>query len=420
MATQTAALTRATLTKVEKGEQPRPANGRLADGGGLFLQLNKGPGGSWVLRYQREGKERWLGLGSFPSVSATEARELAGEQRKLIRLGANPVIERAAQRETATVNTAATVTFSELAEMRIAAWKDGGKVRPKTLKVYTSFLRNHAIPALGNRALLDITPEDVMAAVKPILERTHHTGMRVRWHIEDTFAFGQEAGINKFPRERANPAAFNLMKRQLQAIDRPYVKHHAALPHADMPTFMNRLRANGSRRALAIMLCILTGLRSQEVRCARWRDIDIAKGEWKVPRAIMKEGFAHIVPLSPGARIILAQVRSHHQGGEWLFPALGKRFEKPMCESAMLSLLNNGDRGWNTGLTVHGFRSTLRDWGAEQGYRDDAMEWVIAHGVPNDKTVAAYKRTTFFEERAKIMTAWSGYCMPRHLEAVAA
>jgi integrase len=116
-------------------------------------------------------------------------------------------------------------------------------------------------------------------------------------------------------------------------------------------------------------------------------------------------------------------LRLCHQGGDLLFPARGKRFQKAMAESAMLSLINGDTKrgGWGLGLTVHGFRSTLRDWGAENGHRDDAMEWVIAHGVPNDRTVAAYKRTTFFNERVKIMEAWSAHCVPRqrHLKAVA-
>jgi integrase len=357
-------------------------------------------------------------LGPFPALGAAEARERAQDLRKAVRLGGDPFTDRAAARKEAVTEAAAAITFGEMAEARIAAW---GGLRPKTLRVYASFLRNHAIPALGERALLDITADDVKAVVEPILKRTYQTGRRVRWHIEDVFEYAKEAGVNQFPAERANPAAWNRMKRTLKSVKQPHVKHHAAMPWAEVPSFMNRLRANGSRRALALMLVILSGLRSQEVRLAKWSHIDLAKGEWRVPREIMKEGVAHIVPLSAGAKIILAQLRQYHQGGDLLFPAQGKRFTKAMSESSMLSLINGDPErgGWGLGLTVHGFRSSIRDWGAENGHSNDAMEWVIAHGVPNDKTVAAYKRTTLFVQRVEIMEAWSRHVMPRHLAAVA-
>jgi integrase len=423
MAKQTALLSRAILAQVEKGTHHRPSNGRLADGRGLFLQLNRGPGGSWVFRYQRGGKEFWPGLGSFPAVGAAEARERAEAHRKTLRLGGDPQAEVEAARKAAARDAASQTTFGEMAEAQIAMWERGGALREKTLNSYRGFLRNHAIPALASRALLDIEPDDVLAVVEPITKATYQTGVRVRWHIEKVFEYAQSAGVNKFPRDRANPAAIKLITPTLHYIKRPKVEHHAALPWQQMPSLMNRLRANGSQRALALMLVILSGLRSQEVRLARWPDFDLTKDEWKIQLDTMKEGELHIVPISSGMKTVLTILRRARLSDGLLFPKRGSMFKEPMSESSMINLLQGDpDRGgWNLGITVHGFRSSLRDWGAEQGFRDDVMEWVLAHGIPNDATVAAYKRTTFFEKRVAIMEAWSKYCMPdqRHLAAVA-
>jgi len=247
----------------------------------------------------------------------------------------------------------------------------------------------------------------VMAVLEPIWSTKSETASRVRGRIESVLDWAKALGL----RDGENPARWRGHLDML--LPKPSkvstVKNHPALPYGDLPAFMKDLREREGIAAAAMEFLILTAARTGEVLNAPWSEVDTKKAVWTIPGARMKNGKEHVVPLSPAAIAVLARMEKL-RSGDFIFT--GQSSGRPLSNMALLVLLRRMKR---TEITSHGFRSTFRDWAAERGYPDPVAEAALAHSVP-DAVVAAYKRTTFFELRKKMMDDWATFATSDPLE----
>jgi integrase len=378
--------------------------GRYGDGGNLWLQVRDAEHRSWLFRYTRHGKARQMGLGPFPLVALSEAREKAQACRRLLLEGADPIGKREDERrERASEENAR--TFREVAEFYIAdhaaAWRNA-----KHRAQWRSTLETHAFPVFGDRPVADVETDDVMRAVKPIWQATPETAGRLRGRIEAVldYAAAQEW------RRGDNPARWrgHLAKLLPPRGKIARVEHHAALPWKEAGAFMAALRAEQGVAARALEFVVLTAARTGEALGARWPELDMDERVWTVPAGRIKAGKEHRVPLSDPALVLLrrmSEFRSADAGDDHVFP--GQRKGKPLSDMALTMLLRRMGR-WD--ITVHGFRSTFRDWCAEAtGYPREVAEAALAHTL-KDKVEAAYRRSDLFEKRARLMEEWASWC----------
>ncbi len=384
--------------------------GRYADGGGLYLQIvaskatdGDGAAKSWVFRFQLPGKpgERWMGLGSATDVSLADARQKAAECRRLLSDGVDPIANRAAARAAERLAEARAWTFKACAEACIAArhssWRNA-----KHKAQWASTLERYAYPVIGSLPVQAIDVGLVLKVLEPIWHVTPETASRLRGRIETVLTWATVRGH----REGDNPAQW---RGRLDGIlpaktkVRP-TKNHPALPYKAMGEFMARLRSQDGVAALALEFLILTVARTGEVIGARWTEIDRDAGVWIVPAERMKARREHRVPLSTRALTIVETLHKE-RAGAFVFP--GGRGLRPLSNMAMLALLKRMGR---SDLTAHGFRSTFRDWAAEQtAYPSEVAELALAH-VVGDKTERAYLRTDMFEKRRRLAEDWALFC----------
>jgi integrase len=372
--------------------------GRYGDGGGLVLQVSKWGTKAWLFRYERHGRERQMGLGPLHTISLAEARELATEKRKLLLRGLDPIEERNTERTARRLEAAKAMTFDQCATAYIAdnkvAWRN-----PKHRQQWENTLNTYVSPVMGALPVQAIDTALVTKVLQPIWSAKPETASRIRGRIETVLNWARARGF----RDGDNPARWkghldSLLpaRSKVQA-----VRHHPALPYAELPAFMAELRAREGISALALEWTILTCVRTGETVGARWSELD--QDSWTVPAARMKGERDHRVPLCDRARQILELV-PQEAGSDFIFP--GARAKAPISNMAMLELL----RGMRPGLTVHGFRSTFRDWAAEKTiYQNHVVEMALAHAV-GDKVEAAYRRGDLFEKRCRLMKDWATYC----------
>jgi len=383
--------------------------GMHADGSGLYLQVGTGDARSWVYRFKLNGKERYLGLGSATAIPLKRARELADEARRLRAEGINPVEHRRTQRSAEQAEAAKAVTFKEAAEQFVANHKAGWK-NPKYRQQWENTLATYVYPIFGHLPVGAIDTTLVMKVLQPIWTTKPETASRVRGRIEAIL----DAAKTQGQRSGENPARWkghlaNLLpsKRKVRR-----VRHHPALPYAALPAFMAALRARPSLSARALEFCILTAVRSSEDIKAHWREIDLDAAVWEIPAERMKRERPHRVPLVGRALEILKSYREEARNG-WLFPGVGKRQGKSMSEAAlekMLTLMGDWRDKAGEPITVHGFRSTFKDWSAERtSFPWEVAEVALSHAV-GDETEQAYQRGDLFEKRRRLMEAWARYC----------
>jgi integrase len=376
-------------------ETARP--GKYGDASAKGLQLVVAPTGArrWVLRFMSQGKSREMGLGAFPEVSLADAREKALAARKLVKNGVDPIADR--QRDQGLP------TFGELAD-EVVAEQSRGFRNEKHRAQWTMTLTVYAAP-LRSKPVDRVQTSDVLAVLNPIWLEKPETASRLRGRIERVLNAAKAKGY----RTGENPAAWrghleNLLPRQSK-LSRG---HHAALPYADVPAFVARLRDREAVAALALEFAILTATRSGEVLNARWAEIDLDAKVWTVPAARMKAGREHRVPLSDPALSILAKL-SATKVSEFIFP--GQRRDGPLSGMAMEMVLRR--MGVADHVTVHGFRSSFRDWaGNETHFPRELPEHALAH-VIGDKAEQAYRRGDALEKRRSLMDAWASQCEPR-------
>ena len=372
----------------------------------------------WLLRYSISGTRREMGLGRAGEgpgdVTLAEARQKTADLRKLIKAGIDPLAHREAEeaRQKAAAQQAAArgVTFKAVAELYMGAHEAGWR-NDKHKDQWRNTLVTYAFPHFGELPVGDVETGHVMAALEPIWTAKPETATRVRGRIESVLDYATSRGW----RAGENPARWrghlaNLLPARGKVAR---VEHHAALPWRDMGAFMVALgqREAGSVAAMALRFAILTAARSGEVLGARWQEFDLAEAVWTVPAERMKAGREHRVPLTDAALDVLQQaaaLRTSKAAGAFVFP--GMKPGKPLSVMALAMVLRRMDRD---DLTVHGFRSTFRDWCAEQTSFDrDTAEAALAHTL-RDKVEAAYRRGDLFDKRRRLMEAWAGFCAAR-------
>jgi len=375
--------------------------GRYGDGGGLWLQVTKSGGKSWLLRYMLDGKARHMGLGPVELVSLADARELARTKRRMLLDGIDPIEERKATRANSKAESARNLTFQECAEQFISAHEAGWR-NAKHREQWRNTLSTYAYPVLGGAFVGDIDVSMILKAIEPIWKEKSETASRLRGRME---AILDWATVREY-RSGDNPARWrgHLDKLLPSRAKITRVVHHSALPYSAIPKFMAELRERQSLSARALEFTILTTARTGEVIGARWQEIDLGKALWTIPETRMKAGREHRVPLTNRTMEIL-QGLPCEKDTEFIF--IGTRARQPISNMAMLELL----RGMNSNaLTVHGFRSTFRDWAAEcTNHPREVAEMALAHTI-SDSVEAAYRRGDLFEKRRALMIDWDEYC----------
>jgi integrase len=388
------------LTALQVRNLDRLGIGTHADGGGLYLQVTAaaagGLNGSWLFRYARQGKAHWLGLGSAADVSLAEARKRRREERRRLAEGRDPLTEK---RERQAVH-AGVPTFRECARLYIEAHKPGWK-NGKHAEQWTNTLAAYAYPEIGSLGVDRIDTADVLKVLEPIWRTKTETASRLRGRIENILAWATVRGY----RSGDNPARWRHHLAQLLPARAKVqkVEHHAALSYRELPAFVAQLVEQPGVGALALRFTILTACRTAEVVAARWAEIDLDQKIWTIPASRMKAGREHRVALSEAALAVLEAARAPHEGEAYVFLSAPN---KPLSTAAMASVLRRMKR---QDITVHGFRSTFRDWAAEEtNYPRELAEAALAHDIRTD-VEAAYQRGDLLRKRAKLMEAWSSY-----------
>jgi integrase len=386
--------------------------GRYGDGDGLYLFVRSKEAAFWTFRYVRAGKMREMGLGRARgknAVTLAAARDQAGELFRKVRAGVDPLAEREAEAvaEKAQEQHKAilAVTFREAADAYIAS-HEAAWANPKHRAQWGSTLDAYVHPHFGDVPVGEVAVSHVLAAIEPIWRTKPETAARVRGRIEAVLTAatvrGQRAGQN--PAQWKGHLAELLPPRATVGTK----EHHAALPWAEVGAFIADLRAQRGVGARALEFAILTAARTGEALGARWSEIDMDAKAWTVPAVRMKAGKEHRVPLSAPAMALLrqmAEAREDHDPKAFVFPGAGVK--APLSIMAMTMVLRRMKRA---DITVHGFRSTFRDWTADQTtVQREVAEAALAHTL-GDKVEAAYRRGDLFDKRTKLMEAWGGFC----------
>ncbi len=396
MARQTERLNALTVSRIKKP-------GLHPDGAGLYLQISKSGAKSWLYRFMLDGNARYMGLGSYPTVSLGEARAKADVARKLRSEGVDPIEARQEARAKARLDAAKAITFKDAAERYIAAHEPGWR-NAKHAAQWRATLETYAHPILGSLPVQAVDVGLVLKVLEPIWATKTETASRVRGRIEAVLDW---AAARKY-RHGDNPARWrgHLDKLLPKRSKVRKVRHHPALPYAEVGPFMEDLRQEQGTAARAFEFLILTACRTGEVIGARAREFDLKQKIWTVPPERTKASRAHRVPLSaPALALVEEVIRAAEDPDAFVLP--GIKEGRPLSNMAMLKLL---DRMGRADLTAHGFRSTFRDWAAERtNYPREVAEMALGHAV-GDKVEAAYRRGDLFEKRRRLMEEWAKFC----------
>lgn len=367
--------------------------GRHADGGGLYLHIDPSLSKRWVFVFQWRGQRKEMGLGSAATVGLAEARDEALAARRAVLAGTNPIEARKAER--------GGKTFADVAD-EVLASIGPSMSNDKHRAQWTTALKVTALP-LRSKRVDEITTEDVLAILRPLWTRTPETASRLRGRIERVLDAAKAKGL----RSGENPARWrghlNMLLPRQRKLGRG---HHAAMPFAEVSSFIAVLRQRPAVAARALEFTILTAARTGEALGMRWSEIDLKEAIWNVPAERMKARISHRVPLSPAALAVLEIVRPLRDPstGDFVFPA---RRGGGLSQMAMIMLMRRMEI---EGPTVHGFRSAFRDWAGDcTNFPRELIEAAFAHIVGN-AVERAYRRSDAFEKRRRLMDAWAGYC----------
>lgn len=363
---------------------------------GLHLWVKSNTAKYWVFRSTKTGRRLEVSLGPFPQISVQEARRRATELSAKAANGVDLIAERKASKQK--VVDEPRVTFAEFAATYIQSQRPSWR-NAKHADQWVNTIETFANPIIGKKDPSDITVEDILKILTPIWQTKTETATRLRGRLEKILSAASVKGL----RHGANPAVW---RGQLEfLLPRPEklkrVVHHPALPYKDLPAFIKELRARNCIAALALEFCILTAARTGEVIYAKWEEIN---GEvWTIPGERMKVGKTHQVPLGSRCMEILRQAKQVAPYSPYIF----SRGQNPLSNMAMLELLRRMERD---DITVHGFRSSFRDWVAEEtNHPSDVAEMALAHTVEN-KVIGAYKRGNLLDKRRRLIKDWEEYC----------
>ena len=365
------------------------APGKYSDGNGLFLWIKSKTAKSWVVRVQKDGKRRDIGLGALSKVTLAEARKRAAVVRGQMEAKVDPVAERRKAAGIPTFRAAAAAVFGEQAK----AWRNA-----KHAAQWMRTLEAYAFPTIGDMTVDQIATEHVRDLLAAIWLTVPETARRVRQRVGQVIDWSVGKGY------RAAPLAMGVINRSLPTA-RPKRGHHAAMAYQALPAWLAGLRAKPATVGrMALELAILTAARSGEVRGAVWSEIDLEARLWTIPADRMKAGHQHVVPLSDAAVAVLQKARPLSNGRGLVFPSPAKG--KQLSDMTLLKVLR--DDGLDA--TPHGMRAAFRTWCQEQtSAPHEVAEMALAHSQ-KDAVVAAYARTSLIEKRITLMTQWADFC----------
>lgn len=377
-----------TVVKVRKAEKP----GLHGDGRGLYLRVKPSGAKSWVLRVQFMGKREDIGLGSAEDVTLEEAREKSAQLRKLARQGLDARAERDREKMRP-------YTFKQAYEAALAEFSKGWADR--TRESFSGAMERHALGPLGARRVQDVGVAELVGALEPIWTDKPQVARKVRHGILQVLTFAKSRGW----RTALVPVASEI---RMGLARQPKSQHHAAMPWRDVPAlFASEWAKSPAPTRLAMLFVILTAARQGEVRSARWEHIDVARGEWRRPAELMKARDGHTVMLSPAALAVLDRAKQLYGGGGLVFASIRKGVM--LTDAAIPKVLREAGRS----ETLHGFRSTFRDWAAEVRHDlpGDIAERALAHKVGN-KVQQAYQRSSLPDLQRDLMNSWGAFVAP--------
>jgi integrase len=393
-------MARTTINRLSDRRVRTAKPGMHPDGGGLYLRVTAGTNGVvnryWLFRYadRKTGKDRQLGIGPLDTISLAQARTTARECREQLLAGLDPVEQRRSQRAFNALGEAKAITFDQCCDGYVAAHEAGwgGDHR----QVWVNSIRDYVTPVFGRSPVAAIDTGLVLKVLEPIWTSKHETARRLRARIESVLDWARARGY----RTGENPAQWkgHLSELLPKSTDVHIVRHHPALPYAEVSKLAAELRACDDRDARCLELLILTASRVGAVTGARGEEFDLASRIWTIPAARMKrrgkrKAMPFRVPLSEAA-IAVVERTGKREG--LLFPRA--------CDKSLEKAHGRAD------ITSHGFRSTFRDWAAEcTAFPREVIEMAMAHAV-GDETEEAYFRSDLFDKRRKLMEAWASYC----------
>lgn len=368
--------------------------GRYSDGGNLYLNVSRNRTKSWVFMYSRnKQRRREMGLGAYPGLTLTAARQKALDAQHILASGDDPI----------EVMRKVVPTFEEASKGYIKDHKAGWK-NEKHIQQWKNTLATYCT-SINGKKVNEISVSDILEVLKPIWKEKPETASRLRGRIERVLSAAKVKGW----RTGENPAVWkdnlSLLLPRLRKLKRG---NHKAMSYGKVPAFFSQLVERDAISAKALSFTILTAARSDEALGARWAEIDFARKVWKRPAERMKGQLEHEVPLSDAAMTILMEMRAAGHDSEFIFP--GQKSNRPLSSAAMDTLLKQ--RMKVTDATVHGFRSTFRDWcGDKTGFPRELAETALAHLVGNE-VERAYRRSDALEKRRRLMQAWANYLIP--------
>jgi integrase len=371
--------------------------GRYGDGGNLYLNVSATGSKSWAFLFTRDGKSAERGLGPYPDVSIDEAREKAGEYRRMLRQGVEPPKTRGTSKKPFGS------TFKDIAERYIAAHRESWR-NDKSEAQWRSSLTDYAYPIVGNMDVSKITIGHIHEVLEPIWTTKAETARRVRWRIGKVLGFAAGLDLRDDVDLTRRGGKLDYLLPKASKVSKG--EGHAALPYVEMPSFMAELRGRKGIAPRALEFLILTAARTNEVITATWDEIDLKAGVWTIPANRMKAGREHRVPLTETAVALLKNLpRDRDQKYVFIGQTNGG---EPLSNMAMTVLLKR--MGRKEGVTVHGFRSTFRTWSAEQNLDipREIAEAALAHAVGGVE--GAYQRGDYFHTRRKLMERWTAFC----------
>jgi integrase len=370
--------------------------GRYGDGGGLWLQVTPTGTKSWLLRYMLNGRARAMGLGPLDLISLAEARERTREARRKLLDGTDPIEARAAGRAQRRLDEARALSFQDCADRYIESHESGWR-GTESAKQWRASLATYAYPIIGALPVAAIDTALVLRVIEPIWTLKRATAGRVRGRIERILDWAQVRGY----RTGENPARWRGHLASILPAKVRAVAHLAAMPYAELPGFMAELHNHVGVSARVLEFLILTAARTAEATKTTWDEIDLENKLWTIPANRMKAGTLHRVPLSDRVIQLLHSLPTEDNNDHVFIGARGEHISKKV----MLRLM----RQLRPAYTPHGFRSSFRDWAAEQtNFPNHVVEQALAHTLGN-KVEAAYRRGDLFDKRKLLMDEWNTF-----------
>lgn len=385
----------------DRSYSPEAKNLLLGDGEGLYLGISKTGTASWLYRYMSDSKAKTIGLGGYPVVPLKQAREKAQTLREARTDGIDPIQAKRDNERVQKLKKAKSKTFETCAQEFVAhsraSWKNA-----KHAQQWENTLAQYAFPIIGQHSIGSIHADDIVRILAPIWQTKNETATRLRGRIESILAWATVHGW----RAGDNPARFKgNMEYLLPKVRVASKNHHASMSYEQLPRFLRNLQTQSGMARYALEFLILCASRTGEVVGAKWEEFDFKKGIWVIPAERMKANIQHRVPLGKRALEILTIIRPF-SGEQFVFMS-GKK-DLAMSTMAMAMLLRRMNM---TDVTVHGMRSTFRNWAGEKtNYPFEVCEQALAHRLP-DAVAAAYLRSDFFDKRVNLLQDWETFAL---------